>query len=358
MKTSFLQSRLDKLVESVSQNLGDEWRKAVKAPLDEIAARFSHLTAGGRPVVVRPHVHQEKVEALHNQLAKIDGAYKAGAVTKKEDLGKVPGIVKLISTHAVVTSYHLDLAKVRGCSCCGEMSTPVEHQELALQRQSTPIEDPDRKGHYYRCEDALAVFSGQLSSLTDLSHLPSHMEEKKNKDLSKRDVNIAKELKLKSWDSKRVRSFVTCFHCGKRRCIYSPTDDGYIAAITALHQKLESVSGCYSCGDLLFDDGHPLSRVIVQKQNLTCETPIERGYYDNKERSLKLKPICICCGEKGSKEFLLGQEELEKRCLTGGYKCFPLCVGCIEAGKDVVKSGLRNELKARQERERKAKRGK
>ena len=185
------------------------------------------------------------------------------------------------------------------------------------------------------------------------------MKDRYKKDLSKRDSNISKELKLKSWDSKRIRAIVKCFHFGKRRCIYSPTDAGYTAAVTALQQKLESVSERFSCGDLLFDDGHPLSRVLVQKQNLTCESQIKKGYYDNRERAMKLKPICIHCGEMSSDpNFLLGQKELESRCLTGGYTCLPICVGCLEGGKLDVKSGRKNELKARQERERKSKKGK
>ena len=44
-----------------------------------------------------------------------------------------------------------------------------------------------------------------------------------------------------------------------------------------LQQKLESVSDRYFCGDLLFDDSHRLSKVLAQKKNITCESPIEKG---------------------------------------------------------------------------------
>eukprot|EP00577_Skeletonema_sp_RCC1716_P024640 CAMPEP_0113400332 /NCGR_PEP_ID=MMETSP0013_2-20120614/16062_1 /TAXON_ID=2843 ORGANISM="Skeletonema costatum, Strain 1716" /NCGR_SAMPLE_ID=MMETSP0013_2 /ASSEMBLY_ACC=CAM_ASM_000158 /LENGTH=122 /DNA_ID=CAMNT_0000285385 /DNA_START=246 /DNA_END=615 /DNA_ORIENTATION=- /assembly_acc=CAM_ASM_000158 len=57
----------------------------------------------------------------------------------------------------------------------------------------------------------------------------------------------------------------------------SPSDAVYIGAITALQQKLESVSDRFSCGDLIFEDDDPLSKAVVQKKNLTCETRIERG---------------------------------------------------------------------------------
>ena len=81
-----------------------------------------------------------------------------------------------------------------------------------------------RKGRDF---EAIEKFSGNKAALTDLSHLPSHKNEG-DKSKAQRDQEVTKELKLKSWDGKKVRSFVSCFHCGKRRCIYSPTDDAYI----------------------------------------------------------------------------------------------------------------------------------
>jgi len=169
-----------------------------------------------------------------------------------------------------------------------------------------------------------------------------------------RDKKIEKELKLRSWEPKKVRSFVVCYNCGKRRCIYSPSDAVYIGAITALQQKLESVSDRFSCGDLIFEDDDPLSKAVVQKKNLTCETRIERGYYNHRERALKLRALCVHCGEHGpTGTFLLDQNELEARCLTGGYKCFPICVECLDEGKKVVKNGsTKNAIKAREEKER------
>ena len=46
--------------------------------------------------------------------------------------------------------------------------------------------------------------------------------------------------------------------------------------------------------------------------------------------------------------FLLGQKQLEERCLTGGYKCLPICVDCIEM-KRVTMGGKKSEVKAREE---------
>ena len=93
----------------------------------------------------------------------------------------------------------------------------------------------------------------------------------------KQDTEVGKT--VEDWDAKRVRAIVQCFHCEKTRCIYTVTDDNYSSAMLALQQQMESESSRFSCSDLLFDDSHYLSKVVLQRKNLTCETLIEKGYY-------------------------------------------------------------------------------
>ena len=189
-----------------------------------------------------------------------------------------------------------------------------------------------------------------MAALTNFSDLPSYKNEG-DKTKAQRDKEVTKELKLKSWDGKKVRSIVVCYHCGKRRCIFSPTDETFAQGSAALKAKLEDVSDRYSCGDLIFDDKDPTSKLIVQRLNLTCESKIEQAYYKNEDRSLKLKRICIHCGEGGTVgSFLLGQDELRQRNLTGGKECFPICVECHQNGKPVIKGKKTDQTAARTER--------
>ena len=147
------------------------------------------------------------------------------------------------------------------------------------------------------------------SALTDLSEMPSNAGdekkalEKKHKD---RDAKLTKLLVLNSWDGKKIRAFVICYHCGKCQCVYTGKDEDYHAAKVAFRQSMEYVSSRYSCGDLLFDDDHPLSKVIVQKQSLTCESPIEKVYYNCEGRALKLK----------EKNFTVERRVLQTSCLV------------------------------------------
>eukprot|EP00986_Skeletonema_menzelii_P017799 scaffold22121_cov69-Skeletonema_menzelii.AAC.2 len=328
-----LRHQLAQVDPSASRNFRNDWSESVKKPMDLIAEKFAQLETSGRKVIVRPRVTADKVQALHSQLEKVDPNYSSAIMTK-EHLGKVPLIGQFIETHGVISPYHVDLVKCKNHACCGELKTPLHVQELALQRQPTPVNDPANAGHFYCRNDALKVFAGNTAAFTNLSDLPSQSVEKATTkaEKKKRDTAIAKALGKNIWAANRVRCFVTCFHCAKRRCVYSPDKAGYLLAATALTQKLESVSERYSCGDLLFDDSDPLSKSL--------------------EVARYLFPLWRDGGTGSAGTFLLGQKQLEERCLTGGYTCRPICVECLEMKRKVVTFGRKDELKAREEKRR------
>jgi hypothetical protein len=143
-------------------------------------------------------------------------------------------------------------------------------------------------------------------------------------------------LKLRSWDAKKVRSVVICFSCNKPHCIFSnEINDACNDAAAELEKKMESLVG-YTCGDLIFDDDHPVSQVIAQRKHLDCETKVETAYFNVEGRKFKTVPVCIYCGETGTKDFLYQQLQLELHNKTVGKKCYPICVDCLEDGKKVV----------------------
>ena len=78
--------------------------------------------------------------------------------------------------------------------------------------------------------------------------------------------------------------------------------------------------------------------MIAQRQALTCESDIEKEYYNCAGRGLDCVDICIHCGEKGGCgcDFLLGQKQLEERNKTAGRQCYPICVHCLDNGKKIV----------------------
>ncbi len=101
-----------------------------------------------------------------------------------------------------------------------------------------------------------------------------------------------------------------------------------------------------------------MSKVLVQKRNLTCESPIEKGYYNKDDRRLKFDAICIHCGELGSSPFLLKTEQLRERCVSDGYQCLPICSSCLEIGKIIVNIGKTDQVQAKKEKAAKAEKAK
>lgn len=149
-----------------------------------------------------------------------------------------------------------------------------------MQRQPTPRLDLDHKGYFLSLLDALGLVCS-ASAFTDLLDLPSSaVDEKKSKKRAREkwEKVVSKAAGIRNWEGKKVRAFITCYSCDKRWCIYVRTDDGYAAAMRALQQKMEFVSDRFCYGNLLFDDSHPLSKILVQKQDISCESKIEIGY--------------------------------------------------------------------------------
>ena len=209
---------------------------------------------------------------------------------------------------------------------------------------------PLKERHFLRQAKALEEVAADPKLLADLYALPSFGAAKMLSTTKTRDVKKTKDYNFVSWAATRV-----CGFGGKDHCIFSPTKCNYSDNINAFQAKLESVSECYLCGDLIFDDSDPLSEVFIQRQNLTCKMPIERAYYNVPERKLKLKDICFHCGETRTNSFLLCQEQLEKRFATEGYKCLPTCVECFDSGKKAAMTGTQDMQKKRKEKEAKAK---
>ncbi|KAL7552225.1 hypothetical protein ACHAWF_016995 [Thalassiosira exigua] len=336
-------AKRDEAQRIATQDFRAAWDASIGVPIELINGRFARLQIGGWPVLVYPRVQLDIEKHLHGILKSLDPAYDPN-LNLAEDLKKMPAIKAWIDAHCVMTPYSISIQRCNNTSCCGKFRSPPAVRELAMQRQPTLQMDTSnhgRKNHFYSRDDAICLYSDSTAALTDLSDLPSKniadsaADDKKARD--SRDAKINRSLQLKSWDAKKVRSFVKCFNCGKPRCIFATKkDDAYNEAAEALERKLESISFRYSCGDLIFDDDHPVGKVITQRQQLTCESKVERAYYNHDERALKVDDVCIHCGEEGSDNFLLRQAQLEARNMTGGKQCFPICLDCVEMKKKVL----------------------
>ena len=334
----------------------------MQVPIDFLRKRFLQLKTADRDVVVTSRLGTKLVDLLYPYLSTIESAWSS-AITLKEYLNKVPEIFKIIETHCVMTPYSMSAQKCVHEGWCGVIRSPKKDKirELSMHRHPTPRFDTRIKGHFLNHEEALAIGANKSSALTDLTNLPSDQIGKVEstkalaKANAKRDVTMARDLGLKSWEVKRVCSIIVCsiivcLHCGNRRCICSPTDVLHRGELVAFQKNLDSVSSRCSCGDILFDDYHHLSKTILQKKSLTCATPIEKGYFNDKEIELNLKDVCYHCGELELTMFLLGRDKFRQKSITDGWNCYPIFQCCISNGKKPGHSGKQNKMLAKKEK--------
>ena len=113
-------------------------------------------------------------------------------------------------------------------------------------------------------------------------------------------------------------------------------NEDYFNALGEFKRTLEAVDYRYSCGDLIFPDDHPTAKIITQRVNLTCESKIEKEYYNPGERELVTVDVCIHCGDEGGSDYLYKQKELESMNKSGGKQCYPICKLCLAEGKKIV----------------------
>ena len=187
---------------------------------------------------------------------------------------------------------------------------------------------------------------------------PQRIMRKREKDekseMAKHDVAVSSALSLKSWEPKKAFATVISFNCGKPRCLLTNKKQGvaYQLSRKKLMKRLESISHMYSCGDLIFRDDEAPAKVISQRLNLTCESPVKKCYYNITGRSFQTTDICIHCAAQGLTDYLFGQKQLEDLNKTEGKVCYPICKVCLEAGKTVVKYPKKKTTQSRKTKER------
>lgn len=125
------------------------------------------------------------------------------------------------------------------------------------------------------------------------------------------------------FNNTKIRAFVICYFCEKTRCLYS------IAALTFEQKDQINIyidQARYSCGERLFPQDHSLGGLLFIKQALTCNSPIEVGYYSSR---LQKDQLCYYCG---SGEFLI---DIDDNILENYQSVYPLCSNCKIGGRKI-----------------------
>ena len=178
----------------------------------------------------------------------MDENYLSGLSKDKDLHKKLPVLNAWMAIHIVCTPYNFSTKKCDDASCCGPLRTTLEFCAIAMQRQPTPRNYTNRPGNFLRRGDALHLYGDDPASCANLSDLPSttnidNILTEKRKESTARDVAVMKNLKLKSWEVKKVKGILKCFHCNNPRCYFSQQhNDEHKGAVETLWLKMESIS--------------------------------------------------------------------------------------------------------------------
>nr|XP_022291791.1 uncharacterized protein LOC111103077 [Crassostrea virginica] len=121
----------------------------------------------------------------------------------------------------------------------------------------------------------------------------------------------------------KVRSFIMCCLCGKRRVVYckEPLSRQQITDIEEVQDSL-----FYTCGSTLFPTGHRYHETIVVKYGLECTAEMETTYYAG--ITTKFQPVCFFCGNTEVNSTSQTVQDLRKN-----YSIVrPICRQCMSNG--------------------------
>ena len=122
-------------------------------------------------------------------------------------------------------------------SCFSPFKTQIHLWDIAMHRQPTPRFDPNRPGLFLCRNDALLIYSNHPTTLNDLPDLHSMQNTDKqvievHKVNTARDMEVNQNLKLCSWDTKKVKGILKFFNCNKPCCYFSNrNNDEYEASV-------------------------------------------------------------------------------------------------------------------------------
>ncbi|POG68188.1 hypothetical protein GLOIN_2v1878539 [Rhizophagus irregularis DAOM 181602=DAOM 197198] len=236
--------------------------KSIKITQEFLENRISRLSLHDLKFKITSPAIETEIDSLFESILTAESQLTINDTTLVE-LRKFHKLKEFIDTHCQIRQYSFQIKKCNNseCTICLPVELPIEvFDELHFLPDTEPsIADSN---HY---KDFTSIYETQTSE---------------NFRPSKAGQLEADNLPQGIFNNNRVREFVECDFCGKIRCIYS---------------------------------------IVFIRQSLSCDSPIESGYYSNR---LKKPPICYYCGKNNS--LVEATDDL----LHGYQSVYPLCSNC------------------------------
>ncbi|GES77742.1 hypothetical protein GLOIN_2v1780244 [Rhizophagus clarus] len=243
---------------------------------------------------------EEEIAELFESIFNIDSTLKIEETTQAQ-IRRHPALVEFIKTHCRVRAYSFQIKKCNNPAClyCKQIRLPLN------------------EFHNLNNTDHYATFQNVYGTETTEEYRPTYMQSQANAEPIPKSILIVA----------KIRGYINCKDCGKRRCVYS--DKSLTCKEQEDYQQAMDLYS-YSCGAPIFPDDYYL-KVVFVRTRISCDSPIEILYYSSRRSGNY--PICYYCGER---------EDLvtSSRSLKEHFKqIYPLCEGCQENGKEFYTKG-------------------
>ncbi|CAB4439304.1 unnamed protein product [Rhizophagus irregularis] len=286
-----------------NSHLKKELIKSIKITQEFLENRTSRLSLHDLKFKIASPAIETEIDSLFESILTAESQLTINDTTLVE-LRKFHKLKEFIDTHCQIRQYSFQIKKCNNseCTICLPVELPIEvFDELHFLPDPEPsIADSN---HY---KDFSSIYGTQTSE---------------NFRPSKAGQLEADNLPQGIFNNNRVHEFVECDFCGKIRCIYSMSALKKEQIFTL---QLKINDNDFTCGiEEWMPPSHELKGIVFIRQSLSCDSPIESGYYSNR---LKNPPICYYCGKNNS--LVEATDDL----LHGYQSVYPLCSNCQLSG--------------------------
>ncbi|KAK6186795.1 hypothetical protein SNE40_006067 [Patella caerulea] len=294
LKANSLKS-LRKVAEQ-SSVIKEKMQKSVQAPIQLLNSVFQRLSYNSQPVQVTKSATEESINKTIKTVTDLDPNVDIRKLQKCH-LKNYPNLVKFMDTHCTLRHYFLCIKKCKNivnCDYCSKNPPQIPNFEK-LDPLPDPVPDVDMT-HY-------KPFESVWGTCTSETHRPS-MKENSGTGISKKTKSRKRKLPTTTHTSadaekvqddpqpidcrksaETVRSFVSCYMCGKPRCLYSSrklTDEQQVK----LEKTTEDI--LYSCGS------PPFVNFLLCEDEVSCDDDVCIHYYSKRRN---FPPCCYVCGD-------------------------------------------------------------
>lgn len=291
-------------------------KKSINSALSVLRARFESLEYDDKKVIVEDDIDEDCMSQLIPLLEKIDPEFdfRQKKITKA-NLMKSRKFKEFFDKHCCSLTYSLHIRKCDDPTCSCHL--PIRNKELHEQLAWFPAPEinPNNKEKYLSFDETY----GKLLHSKEKPNETCKPSDAKGKTTAQTDL-IKPNF---PYVNTKARYCVSCHECGKGRLLYS---NKLLSGPEKTLLKVTLEQNLFTCGKLLFEEGHELNQVIFQHHMNDCRKAMTAAYYNAGKKCTAFQFICSVCAEPNT-------QAVE----TNEFRSLPRCENCQKSGYKIMK---------------------